>query len=177
MEPFIGQVQLFAFDFAPKGWMLCNGQLLSIAQNSALYSLLGVKYGGDGINTFALPDLRGRVAIGQGQGPGLNLRIIGDESGTEHVTLLITQMPQHNHLMMVSDQPATESSPQGHLPAVAAIATPGGATVNAYGTFMDAYFNPQAISPAGGSQSHENMQPYLTLNYCIATEGIYPSHP
>lgn len=177
MEPYIGQIQLFGFDFAPRGWAFCDGRLLSIAQNSALFSLLSTRYGGDGITTFALPDLRGRVAIGPGQGPGLDIHEIGEAAGTEHVTLLTSQMPMHNHLMMVSNQPATESSPQGHLPAVAAIATPGGTTVNAYGTFMDASFNPQAISPAGSTQPHNNMQPYLTLNYCIATEGIYPSRP
>lgn len=106
MEPYIGQIQLFSFDFAPKGWDFCDGRLLSIAQNSALFSLISTTYGGDGVTTFALPDLRGRVPIGFRQGPGLSSYVMGEESDTESVTRLSTQMPAHNHLMMVSAGPA-----------------------------------------------------------------------
>lgn len=172
MEPFIGQVQLFAFNFNPRGWMFCNGQLLSIAQNSALFSLLGTTYGGDGITTFALPDLRGRVPNGQGSGPGLSNYQMGQAAGSEQVTLLQTQMPQHNHLMEVSDQPASQSSPANHILAVPGV---GGEPLSAYGTSPDAIADPRSIGMAGSNQPHQNMQPYLTMNYCIAVEGIFPS--
>lgn len=173
MEPFIGQIGLFGFNFAPRGWALCNGQLLSITQNSALFSLLGTTYGGDGISTFALPDLRGRVPNGQGQGPGLSDYQIGQASGTENVTLIQSQMPQHNHPLNVSSSPATSNNPAGTVLAVSADANEG--AVNTYGTTINATANPQAIGLAGGNQPHENMQPYLTMNYCIALEGIFPS--
>lgn len=178
MEPFIGQVQLFAFNFAPKDWAFCNGQLMSIAQNQALFSLIGTTYGGDGVTTFALPDLRGRVPNHFGQGPGLNSYEMGQVSGTETVTLIQTQMPTHTHPMMVSNQTASVSDPTGHvLAASTGLDSLSGATVtvHTYGTNPTGVASPQTIGIAGGNQSHNNMQPYLTMNYCIALYGIYPS--
>lgn len=173
MDVFLGMIGLFGFNFAPKGWMSCNGQLLSIAQNSALFALLGTTYGGDGVTTFALPDLRGRVPNGQGQGPGLSSYQMGQAAGTEHVTLIQTQMPQHNHTLNVSGNPGTSNSPAGTVLAQAFDANEG--VVNTYGTAINATASPQAIGLSGGNQPHENMQPYLTMNYCIAVEGIFPS--
>ena len=172
MEPFIGQICLFGFNYAPRGWATCDGQIIPIAQNSALFALLGTTYGGNGQTTFALPDLRGRVAIHQGQGPGLSQHTMGEMSGSEQVTLLQTQMPQHNHLMQVSDQPASQSSPANHILAVPGV---NGEPLSAYGTSPDAVADPRSIGMAGGNQPHQNMQPYLTMNYCIALEGVFPS--
>lgn len=178
MEPFIGQVCLFGFNFAPRGWALCDGQLMSIAQNQALFSLIGTTYGGDGRTTFGLPDLRGRVAIHQGQGPGLSPHTIGEMAGTENVTLLQTQMPMHNHLLMASSTTATTNNPNGGVMAVAnsAISSGEDVTTQTYASAPNgAAMNPQSISAAGGNQPHTNMQPYLTMNYCIALAGIFPS--
>lgn len=177
MEPFLGQICLFGFDYAPTGWALCNGQMMSIAQNNALFALLGTTYGGNGQTTFALPDLRGRVAINQGGGPGLSPHTIGEVSGTENVTLIQTQMPAHNHMLAVSGSAATTNNPNGGVLAASAGNDGDGnpVTVNTYNATPNATANPQAISMAGGNQPHENMQPYLTLNYCIALTGVFPS--
>lgn len=164
---FVGEIRLYGFNFAPRGMALCNGQLLSIAQNTALFSLLGTNYGGNGVTTFGLPDLRSRVAIHQGQGPGLSSYVIGEQAGTETVTLLQTEMPAHNHLHNASNSDATDSSPQGNVPAV----IPSGG----YTATPNTQMNAQSIANAGGSQPHNNIQPFLTLNYCIALVGIYPS--
>ncbi|RYF75427.1 MAG: phage tail protein [Cytophagaceae bacterium] len=174
MDVYIGMIGLFGFNYAPRGWMLCNGQLLPIAQYSALFSLIGTTYGGNGTTTFALPNLQGRVPLGFGQGPGLSNYQIGQEAGTETVTLLQTQMPAHTHPLMVSDQPASQSSPANSLLAVSGYE---GSTVLTYGTTVDAIADPKSIGSSGGNQAHENMQPYLAMNYCIAVEGIYPSRP
>lgn len=178
MEPFIGQISLFGFNFAPKDWAICDGQLLSIAQNSALFALIGTTYGGNGQTNFALPDLRGRVPMGQGQGPGLSPRNMGEVSGSENVTLQQSQMPMHSHMLSVSNQTASASDPTGHVLAASTGSDPvDGATVtvNTYGTNPTGTASPQAISTAGGSQPHDNMQPYLTMNYCIALVGVFPS--
>lgn len=172
MEPFIGMVGLFGFNFEPRGWAYCGGQILSIAQNSALFALLGTTYGGNGQTTFALPDLRGRVPIGQGQGPGLTPRTIGEVSGTETVTLLQSQMPAHNHPMTVSATIGTQNNPSEAFLAVATDLNEQ--AINVYGTTPNSIANPQAIGIAGGTQPHQNMQPYLVMNYCIALEGIFP---
>ncbi|MFL6137941.1 MAG: phage tail protein [Frankiaceae bacterium] len=165
-EPFIGEIRLFGFNFAPRGWATCSGQILSIAQNTALFSLLGTMYGGNGQTTFALPDLRGRVAISFGQGPGLSNYTQGEVSGSENVTLIPQQMPQHNHTVNATSADASANKPGGAFPSA------GGAYNTAPdGTTMAA----QMIGMAGGSQPHENRQPYLVLNYCIALEGIFPS--
>lgn len=165
-EPFLGEIRLFPYTFAPRGWAFCAGQIMSIAQNTALFSLLGVTYGGNGQTTFGLPDLRGRVAVSSGQGPGLSNYTLGQVAGTETVTLTTNEMPMHNHLVNASSQASSASRPSGAVP------SGGGAYTGASdGTVM----NPSMIGVAGGSQPHENLQPYLTLNYCIALEGIYPS--
>lgn len=177
MEPFIGQIQLFGFNFPPRGWAQCNGQILSIAQNTALFSLIGTYYGGNGQTTFALPDLRGRVAIGQGQGPGLQDYTIGERAGVENVTLLSTQMPMHTHPLMVSSGTGTTDVANGNYLANGAVTIARGNTVpaNVYGTSPGGQLNPATVSIQGGSQPHENRSPYLTLNYCIALVGIFPS--
>lgn len=171
-EPFIGQIMMFGGNFAPRGWAFCNGQLLSIAQNTALFSILGTTYGGDGQTTFALPDLRGRVPMQWGNGPGLTPRTLGESSGAENVTLLTTQMPAHNHSAQAVEGPANIEGPQG---ALWATAEPTG-TVSTYSTSNpNATMSPTAIGQAGGNQPHNNMQPYLCVSFIIALEGIYPS--
>ena len=177
MDPFIGQILMFGGNFAPRGWALCDGQLLSISQYSALFSILGTTYGGNGITTFGLPDLRGRVAMHAGQGPGLTSRPLGQKSGVENVTLNTTQLPAHNHsgtgtVQCTIGQP-DESNPSGAVPATLNNGTEGyGETPN--GTMKADGVNLN-IGNAGGSQPHTNMQPYQCVNYIIALEGIYPS--
>ena len=163
-EPFLGEIRAFGFNFAPRGWAMCNGQLLPIAQNTALFSLLGTTYGGNGQTTFALPDLRGRVPVHMGQGHGLSNRIQGEQSGEENHTLIITEMPAHAHA-----QPASNAEQDTNRPGNAVPAKGGVYAGSTDGTVMD------ASTPTGGSQPHNNMQPYLVLNYCIALQGIFPS--
>jgi len=173
-DPFIGEIRMFAGNFAPRGWQFCQGQILAIAQNTALFSILGTTYGGNGQTTFALPDLRGRYPMQQGQGPGLTPRTLGEQGGTENVTLLTTQMPAHNHTLGAFNAGATSSTPAGQVMA-GAFDNSTQADVNAYAGTPNTTMNPQAIGAAGGSQPHNNMSPYLCLNFIIATEGIYPS--
>ena len=168
MDPFIGQIILVPYNFAPQGWALCNGQLLSIAQNTALFSLLGTTYGGDGVTTFALPDLRGRVPVSSGQAPGLSNYFLGQAAGTETVTLNSNQMPAHSHAVNANSAHSNSDQPANNFPASSAHFQ-----TTSDGTKM----NPAMIGQTGGSQPHENRQPYLTLNYCIALQGIYPSRP
>jgi microcystin-dependent protein len=172
MEPFIGQIEAFGFNYAPKGWALCNGALLSIAQNSALFSLLGTVYGGDGITTFALPDLRGRVAINQGSSPGGRTYAMGQMGGQEQITLITPQMPSHSHVAIVH---ALNGTPDSSEPGGAFLAEADVYSTGAPNTVMNAGSVTNAV--AGGNQPHENMQPYLTINYCIALQGIFPSRP
>jgi microcystin-dependent protein len=168
--PFIGTVMLFAGNFAPLGWQFCQGQLMSIANDQALFALIGTTYGGDGQTTFALPDLRSRVPIHQGQGPGLSNYIIGQAGGTETVTLTPNQMPSHTHTVQVSSNTASTGVPSNAL-------TLGVAAADMYiAEAANVSMHPQSISISiGGSQPHDNIQPYLALNYVIATEGIFPS--
>ena len=170
MEPFLGSLMIFAGNFAPRGWAFCNGQLLSIAQNTALFSLLGTTYGGDGVTTFALPDLRGRAPIHFGQGPGLSNYVLGEASGTENVTLVISNLPAHSHTVNASIRGDGSRSPTNNL-----LASPAPDTNLYTATAADTTMNPTMIGPTGGSQPFNNMQPFLTLNYCIALEGIFPS--
>lgn len=175
-SPFLGEIRAFGFNFAPKGWAMCNGQQLAINTNAALFSLLGTFYGGNGVSTFALPDLRGRGAVNQGQGPGLSNYIIGEQTGTETVTLISTQMPQHNHLWAANNALGDHPSPSGNFLAGARIPTnntpvptyaaPGGATVP---------LAANTLALAGQNQAHNNMMPYLVVTYCIALQGIFPS--
>jgi microcystin-dependent protein len=177
-EPFLGQISTFGFNFAPSGWAQCNGQLMSISSNAALFSLLGTTYGGNGTSTFGLPDLRGRVMVGQGQGPGLSNYVMGETTGTENVTLLVTQMPAHNHTVGVSNAAGTSSDPTNQLPAQINTTTGKGPptiagmsyTTPATGTMLNT-----AVSLVGGSQPHNNLQPLLVVNCCIALTGIFPS--
>jgi microcystin-dependent protein len=173
-EPFIGQIILFAGNFAPRGWAFCEGQLLPIAQNTALFSILGTTYGGNGQTTFALPDLRGRVPMQPGNGPGLTPHSLGEASGSETVTLLSTQIPAHTHALGAHGGQADASSPDGAVPAVA-VDPNTQQPLNLYSATVTTTMAPTAVGIAGGSQPHQNMQPYLCLNFIIALEGIFPS--
>jgi microcystin-dependent protein len=165
-EPFIGQLMLVGFNFAPRGWAMCNGQILPIAQNTALFSLLGTTYGGNGQTTFALPNLQSRVPVHFGQGPGLSNYDLGQTGGSETVTLTVNNMPAHSHPAGSSQAAATSTRPSGQVPAG------GGAyTASSDGTTL----NPAFISNVGGNQPFNNVQPYLALNWVIALEGIFPS--
>ncbi len=167
-EPYVGEIRMFAGDFAPRGWAFCDGQLLAVSQNDALFSLLGTVYGGDGRTTFGLPDLRGRVPIHQGTGPGLSNRRIGSKAGVEEVTLTVNQLPSHTHPLQASGNLATSPNPQGQV-----FARAGG---QAYSPNFDPNpMNAVAISNVGGSQSHINLMPFLCVNFIIALVGIYPS--
>ena len=165
-DPFLGEIKLVGFNFAPRGWAFCNGQILPIAQNTALFSLLGTTYGGNGQTTFALPDLRGRVPVHFGQGPGLSNINLGQSAGSEFTTLLQTQMPQHSHLASVTGAGAGGNRPGGNVPSA------GGA----YAASSDgSTFNPAFVQSSGGGQPFGNREPYLALNFVIAMEGIFPS--
>lgn len=166
-EPFIGTIMMFGFNFPPRFWALCNGQILSIAQNTALFSLLGTTYGGNGQTTFALPNLQGRMPMHFGVGPGLSPRVLGEQSGAESVTLLSTQMPAHTHAALASSAPGTTDAPSGAFPARPASSIP------TYGSAADVAMG--AGGAAGGGQPHNNMPPYLALNFSIALAGIFPS--
>jgi microcystin-dependent protein len=168
-EPFIGEIRLFPYDFAPRGWAFCNGQLLSISQNTALFALLGTTYGGDGRVTFALPDLRGRVAVSSGEGPGLSAYELGGAGGVESVTLSEAELPAHTHPVSVNGASSGSSKPTNRYLGRASGATAYASSSN--GTTL----NPDAVVPAGGSQPHENRPPHLALNYCIALAGLFPS--
>jgi microcystin-dependent protein len=175
-EPFIGEIIMFAGNFNPRGWALCQGQILSIAQNTALFSILGTTYGGNGQTTFALPDLRGRVPVGQGQGPGLPAVSLGEVSGANSSTLTIQQMPSHNHLVRANASNGNDSLPANAYLAAAVIPTDSNKSVSAYNTATDnTTLNPGAVGPTGGNQPFSLMQPYLGMNYIIALEGIFPS--
>lgn len=175
-QPFVGEIRMFGFNFAPRGWQLCNGQTLAISQNAALFSLLGTTYGGNGTTTFQLPNLQSRVPIHQGTGLGLSTYVMGEAAGTENVTLLQTQMPMHTHLENAVTTTANNvASPSGSY-AATPTAEPRGTSVAPYSTATpNATLNAGAIAPAGGSQPHPNMQPYLCVSFCIATVGIFPS--
>jgi microcystin-dependent protein len=174
-DVFVGQIQAFGFNFAPVGWALCQGQLLNISSNAALFSLLGTTFGGNGQTTFGLPDLRGRVSNSQGQGLGLANYAMGELAGTENVTLNLTQIPAHNHLIALNNSQGTSPTPSGNVPAGVSFAR-GQTPPNIYAGSSDGTtLKPTALSPAGGSLPHSNLQPYLTVNFCIALQGMYPS--
>jgi microcystin-dependent protein len=170
ISPYIGDIMLIAFNFPPKNWALCNGQFLSIAQNQALFSILGTTYGGNGQTTFALPDLRDRVAIHMGQGPGLSNYAIGERSGEQAHTLSLAELPAHTHVARGSSAAGTSVSPAGMF------AARNAAQIPQYGVNVDAIMGAGAISTVGGSQPHSNMQPYLGLNFVIALVGYFPPH-
>lgn len=168
-NPFIGEVRLFAGNFAPAGWAFCDGSLVPISEYEALFTLIGTTYGGDGQNTFALPDLRGRVPVHQGAGPGLSNRTIGETGGTETVALTAAQMPAHSHALRGSSAAATGSSPAGAV--LAATGAVNSYSSNAAPTQAMAA---GALAAQGGGQPHDNMAPFLTVSYIIALFGIYP---
>lgn len=171
--PYIGQISMFGGNFAPVNYAFCNGQLISISQNTALFSLIGTTYGGNGQTTFALPDLRGRVPVHQGAGPGLSTYVMGQSAGQESVTLLTTQMPVHSHASTqasgASDAPATATDPAGR---VFAVPTDGS---NAYGSVANSAMGGGSLGIQGSSAPHSNMQPFLCISFIIALEGIFPS--
>jgi len=170
--PFLAQIQIFPYNFAPAGWLFCQGQLLSIAQNTALFSLLGTTFGGDGVQTFALPDFRSRVPIGANDsgGPGLTQRLLGAKGGEETVTLVSQQVPGHTHPANCNSSNGTTYAPAGNVWSVDA----GGN--NEYGSGPIAgQMSPGAIAATGGGQPHANIQPYQALNFCIAILGIFPA--
>ena len=176
MEPFLGQITLFAGTFAPKGWADCAGQLLPITQNTALFSLLGTNFGGNGISNFALPDLRGRVPVGQGQGKGLSPYFIGDVEGVESVTLTPSQSAIHSHNLNAANTNGSTNAPEGKVLGRGHDGPiRGGDVANTYNPATpDTTLGPKSIVPAGGGATHNNMQPFLTLRYCIALSGIFP---
>lgn len=167
-DPFVAEIRIFPFNFAPKGWAWCDGQLLPISQNTALFSLLGTTYGGNGKSNFALPDLQGRAPMHPGQGPGLSLHDLGETGGSETVTLLESEIPAHSHAMSVSSQLGLENIPTGQRFAM-------GDGINLYGPASALTpMSDQALAPAGGDQPHNNLQPYLTFYFCIALQGVFP---
>lgn len=168
-DQFVAEIRIFPFNFAPTGWAVCDGQLLPISQNTALFSLLGTFYGGDGKSTFALPNLMGRAPVHQGQGQGLSERFIGEMSGSDNVTLLTSEMPLHTHSLFASLSEGVDRSPKSQrfaseVGGVLSYALPAGFT----------QFAPEALLPTGGGLPHNNMMPYLTMTFCIALQGIFP---
>jgi microcystin-dependent protein len=169
-DQFVAEIRIFPFNFPPTGWAFCDGQLMPISQNTALFSLLGTVYGGDGKSTFALPDLQGSAAMQPGQGQGLSLRDLGEQSGVESITLLVSEIPLHTHTVKSDPFQGDVSVPAATV--TLAASTGGAAYVTGSPTLSQLAF--QALPPAGGGLPHNNMQPYLTLNYCIALQGIFP---
>ncbi len=169
-EPFIGEITLFAGNFAPRGWALCDGQTLSIAQNSALYSLFGTIYGGDGRTTFSLPDLRGRAPMHAGRGPGLTERRLGERRGDRTVALSAAQLPAHAHGVTASNAPADSPNPVGRYPA-----NTGGSNRYAASSDLGEMADLQPVGRSSGALPHANQQPYLAVNYIVALVGVYPS--
>jgi microcystin-dependent protein len=171
MDPFVAEIRIFPFNFPPKGWAFCDGQLLPISQNTALFSLLGTTYGGDGKSNFALPDVQGCAPMHPGQGPGLSLHDLGETGGSDTVTLLESEMPVHSHPLFASGATGTRLTPIGN-----SISRVTGSTPYLPSSPPPSLVNlaDAAAIPAGGSQPHNNLMPYLTLNFCIAMQGVYP---
>jgi microcystin-dependent protein len=168
-EPFVGEIRMFAGNFAPRGWAFCDGQLLAVSQNDALFSLLGTIYGGDGRTTFGLPDLRGRIPVHAGHGPGLSERRLGSLGGQESVTLTVNQLPSHTHPLHGAASPATDTRPVGNAPAQAPLADVWSSRS------QDTQLAAATVAPVGGSRTHTNLMPFLCVHFIIALVGIYPS--
>jgi len=168
-DPFVAEIRIFPFNFAPKGWAWCNGQLLPLSQNTALFSLLGTTYGGDGESTFALPNLEGSAPMHPGQGPGLSLHDLGETSGSETVTLLESRIPAHSHALMASTSPANQPGP---APANSLARTQGATPYVPPANIVQ--LSIETLAPAGGDQPHNNMMPYLTFYFNIALQGVFP---
>ena len=168
-EQFVGQIKMFAGNFAPRGFAFCDGQLLAISQNDALFSLFGTIYGGDGRTTFGLPDLRGRLPIHEGQGPGLSPRALGSKSGSEKETITEAQLPSHTHTMQGSSSAANQANPQGRVVAEST-------TFDLYQSGAPgADMSPDAVTSVGGGQSHNNLMPFLCIHFIVALFGVFPS--
>jgi len=171
VDPFVAEIRIFPFNFAPKGWAFCDGQILPLSQNTALFSLLGTTYGGDGKSNFALPDMQGNAPMHPGQGPGLSLHDLGETGGSETVSLLESEIPSHSHGQFGTNEDGT----QGTLTSGVTLATSVGGQLYQTNTSANLVsMNDNALAPAGGDQPHNNMQPYLTLNFCIALQGVFP---
>ena len=173
MDPFVAEIRIFPFNFPPKGWAFCDGQILPLSQNTALFSLLGTTYGGDGKSNFALPNMQGNAPMHPGQGPGLSLHDLGETGGSDTVSLLESEIPSHTHQLRGTTDPGDVSLPQTG----AILAATTGATQWLAGSPNPPALlamNGNSLAPAGGDQPHNNMQPYLTLNFCIALQGVYP---
>ena len=178
-NPFVAEIRIFGFNFPPRGWAFCAGQLMPLSQNTALFSLLGTTYGGDGRSTFALPNLQGSAPLGQGQGPGLTDRILGETGGEPNVTLITTEMPAHTHVMNAGDVLATTADPTNSVYMKGNFDDGNGHTggvqlYNNTGPTGNALLNPISVGVAGSSFPHNNMMPYLALNFCIALQGVFP---
>ncbi len=171
-DPFVAEIRIFPFNFAPRGWAWCDGQLLPISQNTALFSLLGTTYGGNGKSNFALPDLQGRLPMHPGQGPGLSLHDLGETGGSETVTLLESEIPAHSHSLNSLPAPGDVPNPEIHSIARTIGATPYLPQAGAVLVPMAA----EALVPVGGDQPHNNLMPYLTFYFCIALQGVFPPH-
>jgi len=169
MDPFVAEIRIFPFNFAPKGWAWCDGQILPLSQNTALFSLLGTTYGGDGKSNFALPNLQGSAPMHPGQGPGLSLHDLGETGGAEFVTLLESEIPSHSHSLRASTQPGEDAQAVGE-----AFGRSVGASLYQTSNAGLVQMSPNTLAPAGGSLPHNNMQPYLTFYFCIALQGVFP---
>lgn len=169
-DPFVAEIRIFPFNFAPKGWAWCDGQLMPLSQNTALFSLLGTTYGGNGKSNFALPDLQGRAPMHPGQGPGLSLHDLGETGGSETVTLLESEIPAHSHSIIAQVPPGDTNLAAGNVMARVTGATPYKAPAGSPLVMM----SPNSLAPAGGDQPHNNLQPYLTFYFCIALQGVFP---
>ena len=178
-DQFVAEIRIFPFNFPPTGWAFCNGQLMPLSQNTALFSLLGTTYGGDGKSTFALPNMQDNAPMQPGQGQGLSLRDLGEMSGVESITLLQSEIPLHTHAMMARGAPGTTTDPQGATVAnMSWVAGAAFGAVRGYSTTVPAdTAMSQTLAVSGGNLPHNNMQPYLTLNFCIALQGIFPQRP
>lgn len=175
MDPFVAEIRIFPFNFPPTGWAFCDGQLLPISQNTALFALLGTVYGGDGKSTFALPDLQGNAPMQPGQGQGLSSRDLGEMSGVESITLLQTEIPVHTHAMTAHNGDLGDQ--QNPAPDKSLAQSGQGSGYQSTVNTNVVQLNPNALAPAGGGLPHNNMQPYLTLNFCIALQGVFPARP
>jgi len=177
-DPFTGEIQIYGFNFAPYNWAMCQGQLMPIQQNTALFSLLGVTFGGNGTSNYQLPNFVGNAACGQGQGPGLSPRVMGQTFGTDSITLTSDQMPSHNHNARIYNQtnPALRSGTPANNSALIPLAKPNMKTYTNTAE-VNVTFPPGTINSAGGGTAHENQQPYLTLNFCICLSGVFPTRP
>ena len=173
-DQFVAEIRIFPYNFAPSGWAFCDGQILPLSQNTALFSLLGTMYGGNGQTTFALPDLQDSAPMQQGQGPGLSQRFLGSPGGEPFLTLLDSEMPAHTHQVIATSQGADQADPTGNVWAQA-VSDQG--AFNYYNTTGPNAMSPFALQLAGGGLPHNNMHPYLALSFCIALQGVFPPRP